>query len=64
MATDKAAGIESTNADMLLAGDMGCLLNIAGRLSRMNVKIAVHHVAEILAGRSAPPIGIGTPNNT
>jgi L-lactate dehydrogenase complex protein LldE len=62
MATDKAAGIESTNADMLLAGDMGCLLNIAGRLSRMNVKIAVHHVAEILAGRSAPPIG--TPNNT
>jgi L-lactate dehydrogenase complex protein LldE len=57
MATDKAAGIESTNADILLAGDMGCLLNIAGRLSRMDVKIAVHHVAEVLAGLSATPIG-------
>jgi L-lactate dehydrogenase complex protein LldE len=57
MATDKAVDIESTNADLLLAGDMGCLLNMAGRLSRMNVKIAVHHVAEILAGISAPAIG-------
>jgi L-lactate dehydrogenase complex protein LldE len=57
MATDKAVGIESTGADLLLSGDMGCLLNIAGRLSRMNVKIAVHHVAEILAGVCAPAIG-------
>jgi L-lactate dehydrogenase complex protein LldE len=57
MATEKAEGIESTNADMLLAGDMGCLLNMAGRLSRLNVKIAVHHVAEILAGITAAPIG-------
>jgi L-lactate dehydrogenase complex protein LldE len=57
MASDKAAAIESTNADILLAGDMGCLLNIAGRLSRLNQTIAVHHIAEILAGITAPPIG-------
>jgi L-lactate dehydrogenase complex protein LldE len=57
MASDKIADIESTNADMIVAGDMGCLLNIAGRLSRESSKVSVRHVAELLAGISAPPIG-------
>jgi L-lactate dehydrogenase complex protein LldE len=57
MASDKTADIEATNADLLLAGDLGCLLNIAGRLSRENSKIAVRHIAEVLAGPTAPPIG-------
>jgi L-lactate dehydrogenase complex protein LldE len=58
MAADKIADIEATGADLLLAGDMGCLLNLAGKLSRDGSKIQVRHVAEILAGVEAPPIGM------
>ncbi len=57
MATDKCAGIEATGAEMLLAGDLGCLLNIAGRLSRQGSSIEVRHIAEVLAGLDAPAIG-------
>jgi L-lactate dehydrogenase complex protein LldE len=59
MVSDKTADIEATGAELLLAGDMGCLLNMAGRLSREGSKIQVRHVAEVLAGNSgySPPIG-------
>jgi L-lactate dehydrogenase complex protein LldE len=59
MVSDKTADIISTQADLLLAGDMGCLLNMAGRLSRQGSSIQVRHVAELLAGITAqtPPIG-------
>ena len=59
MVSDKTADIEATDAAMLLAGDLGCLLNIAGRLSRENSKIEVRHVAEILAGIDAGTPAIG-----
>jgi L-lactate dehydrogenase complex protein LldE len=55
MATDKTANIKTTGADLLLAGDMGCLLNMAGRLSRENSTIEVRHIAEILAGTTGTP---------
>ncbi len=59
MVSDKTADITATGADLLLAGDMGCLLNMAGRLSREGSFIAVRHVAEVLADMTAdlPPIG-------
>ncbi len=59
MVSDKAADIMASEADTLLAGDMGCLLNMAGRLSRLGSGIAVRHVAEVLADMTdaAPPIG-------
>ena len=59
MVSDKAADVMATEADTLLAGDMGCLLNMAGRLSRLGSGIAVRHVAEVLADMTdaAPPIG-------
>jgi len=59
MVTDKTRDIAATGADTLLAGDMGCLLNMAGRLKREASPIRVRHVAEILAGMSGdtPPIG-------
>jgi L-lactate dehydrogenase complex protein LldE len=59
MVSDKAARIEATGADTLLAGDMGCLLNMAGRLSRLGREVKVRHVAEVLAGMAGevPPIG-------
>jgi L-lactate dehydrogenase complex protein LldE len=63
MASDKAADINNTNAELLLAGDLGCLLNIAGRLSRTNSNIAVRHIAEVLAGIAGPPIGVADPHD-
>jgi L-lactate dehydrogenase complex protein LldE len=50
MVSEKAADIEATGADLLLAGDLGCLLNMAGKLRRRGSDVAVRHVAEVLAG--------------
>jgi len=59
MVADKVADITATRADTLLAGDLGCLLNMAGRLKREGSPIKSRHVAEVLAGMTAevPPIG-------
>jgi L-lactate dehydrogenase complex protein LldE len=50
MVEDKVANIEATGADVVLAADMGCLLNIAGKLKRAGSKVEARHVAEVLAG--------------
>jgi L-lactate dehydrogenase complex protein LldE len=59
MVTDKAADIAGTGAEAVLSGDMGCLLNIAGKLYRQGRLVEVRHVAEVLASMSdrVPPIG-------
>jgi L-lactate dehydrogenase complex protein LldE len=58
MVSDKAADIEATGADTVLAGDMGCLLNMAGKLTRRGARVRVRHVAEVLAGMTdEPPLG-------
>ena len=59
MVGEKTIDIARTGADTLLAGDMGCLLNMAGKLKREGSDIKVRHVAEILADmtRDVPPIG-------
>jgi L-lactate dehydrogenase complex protein LldE len=54
----KAANIAATGADTLLAGDLGCLMNMAGKLQREGKEIDVRHVAEVLAGMTSQP-GIG-----
>lgn len=46
----KIANVAATGATTLLAGDLGCLLNMAGKLSREGSEIKVRHVAEVLAG--------------
>ena len=54
----KADLIAATGAGTLLAGDLGCLMNMAGKLQRDNRPVAVRHVAEVLAGMTeTPPIG-------
>lgn len=54
----KTANITSSEADCLLAGDLGCLMNMAGKLSREGREMEVRHVAEVLAGMTEePPIG-------
>jgi L-lactate dehydrogenase complex protein LldE len=43
---------------MILAGDLGCLLHLAGRLSRKGEAMSVRHAAEVLAGvGNSAPIG-------
>ncbi|MBP7062943.1 (Fe-S)-binding protein [Ferrovibrio sp.] len=54
----KTAQIAASGADLLLAGDMGCLMNMAGKLKREGSRVQVRHVAEVLAGMTqAPAIG-------
>jgi L-lactate dehydrogenase complex protein LldE len=56
----KTDNIAATEADVVLAGDLGCLMNMAGKLTRQGRRIAARHVAEVLAGETAdPPIGQG-----
>ncbi len=59
MVADKAADIAQSGAETLLAGDLGCLLNMAGRLKREGSAVKARHVAEVLAGMTGavPPIG-------
>tara|TARA_R110002110_G_scaffold109418_12_gene272950 strand:+ start:1174 stop:1941 length:768 start_codon:yes stop_codon:yes gene_type:complete len=46
---DKTEDILATGAETLLAGDLGCLMNMAGKLSREGRQVKVRHVAEVLA---------------
>jgi L-lactate dehydrogenase complex protein LldE len=56
----KADDIVATGADTLLAGDLGCLMNMAGKLKRDGHAVRVRHVAEVLAGMTDdPPIAHG-----
>ncbi len=58
MVGKKTAAIGATGAGTLLAGDLGCLLNMAGKLKRQGSPVKARHVAEVLAGMTdAPPIG-------
>ena len=58
----KVAGVAATGADLLLAGDLGCLMNMAGKLQRDGSGIEVRHVAEVLAGMmTEPAIGAAPP---
>ena len=56
--TEKTSHIKASGADLLLAGDLGCLMNMAGKLKREGSGIQVRHVAEVLAGMTdGPAIG-------
>jgi len=55
MVSDKIEAIEKSGARTLLAGDLGCLMNMAGKLKRTGVPIEVRHVAEVLAGMTGDP---------
>ena len=56
----KTANIVATGAPTLLAGDLGCLMNMAGKLQRQGSRVSVRHVAEVLAGMTNEP-AIGAP---
>jgi L-lactate dehydrogenase complex protein LldE len=51
LADNKCQHVENSGADAVVLGDLGCMLNIEGRLRRRgNTKTKVLHVAEVLAG--------------
>ena len=51
IAERKCANIAACGADAVVLGDLGCMLNIEGRLRRRgDMKTRVLHIAEVLAG--------------
>jgi len=58
----KVDDVLATGAGAVLGGDLGCLMNISGRLTRRGSAVEVRHVAEILAGAvETPSIGTAPP---
>jgi L-lactate dehydrogenase complex protein LldE len=53
MVSEKSADIAASGATTLLAGDLGCLMNMAGKLQREGSAVRVRHVAEVLADMGA-----------
>lgn len=51
MADRKCENIAASGADAVVLGDLGCMLNIEGRLRKRGDATRVLHVAEVLAGR-------------
>ena len=60
MVTSKAGHIADSGAATLLAGDLGCLMNMAGKLQRLGAAVKARHVAEVLADMGDQP-AIGEP---
>ncbi len=57
MVTAKCANIAAVAPDLVVSGELGCLMNVAGKLARQGSPIACRHVAEVLAGElSEPPL--------
>ena len=50
IADRKCANIAAAGTDAVVLGDLGCMLNIEGRLRRRGETTQVLHVAEVLAG--------------
>ncbi|MCP1306265.1 (Fe-S)-binding protein [Paenibacillus tyrfis] len=48
MVCEKAANVCATNTDLLIGTDMGCLMNIGGRLNKENKPVRVMHLAQLL----------------
>jgi L-lactate dehydrogenase complex protein LldE len=60
MGDDKLLDAKAQKADMIIGGDLGCLLHLAGRLKRRGDATAVRHAAELLANMTNEPALGGT----
>lgn len=54
MLNKKLDNVEASGADVLVGGDVSCLMHMAGGLHRRGSKIAVKHLAEILQAPTPP----------
>jgi L-lactate dehydrogenase complex protein LldE len=61
MVSKKIDCIKKSQADTLSAGDLGCLMNMAGKLEREGSDVKCYHVAEILADTTDDVPAIGKP---
>ncbi|HRW19813.1 MAG TPA: (Fe-S)-binding protein [Dermatophilaceae bacterium] len=55
MASDKARHVRETGAEVLVAGDNMCLMNIGGVLGRQRAGVRTMHLAEVLASTEEDP---------
>lgn len=53
MVSKKTANVTAVEPELLLSGELGCLLNIAGKLAREGSRVSCRHIAEVLAGETA-----------
>ena len=51
MVKDKVDSIQETDADCLVTGDCGCLMNIEGNMKHRGIEIECMHIAEFLERR-------------
>jgi L-lactate dehydrogenase complex protein LldE len=49
------ADARAHGSELIIGGDLGCLLHLSGILARRGEKIAVRHAAEVLAGMGSEP---------
>jgi L-lactate dehydrogenase complex protein LldE len=47
----KVAAIEASGADLVVLGDVSCMIQIAGGLKKAGSKVRTRHIAEVLANR-------------
>jgi len=52
MVEDKAEAVAASEADVVLSGDAGCLLNVGGRLEAKGARVRTEHVAAFLWERT------------
>ena len=55
MVGNKTESISQSGAQTLLGGDLGCLLNMAGKLQREGKPVTVRHIVEVLADMTSQP---------
>lgn len=57
IATKKTTDFAVSEPQLVVSGELGCLMHLAGTLSRQGSQLSCRHVAEVLADEmSAPPI--------
>lgn len=64
IADRRIAELSSTAPDLVTAGDLGCLMHLAGRLRRTGNPLPCRHVAEVLAGELTEPPIAGSAGDT
>lgn len=56
LAEEKIKSIEQSGASTVIACDAGCLMQMAGLLSRRGLPVRCLHIAELLAGQEEQPL--------
>lgn len=55
LVNDKSQCVMKTEARAVISTDMGCLMNIGGRLRRLNADVSIMHLAELLDQHELDP---------